>query len=93
MIDSMILADDPLYVQVMMPEVHVVMLLMGLMKNVLRVGEGSEEAVDVMTCEKVDEDDVDGECEEDVDVDECDDVGNVVLVGRETGPAHRAPVK
>jgi hypothetical protein len=69
----------------MMPEVHVVMLLMALMKNVVWVGEGSEEAVDVMTCEEVDEDDI--------DVDKCEDVGNVALVGRETGPAHRAPVK
>jgi len=75
-IDSMRLADDPLYVQVMSPEVHVVMFLMELMSKVLWVGE-EEGLVDVMTCEEVDMDDV--------VVDGCEDVGNVVE--RETGPS------
>jgi hypothetical protein len=90
-IDSTRLGDDPVYVQVMTPEVHVVMFLMALMKK-LGVDEGTAEAlVDVMACEELDE----GE----VDVAECEDVAVDIVLGRETGPtaatrpAHRARVK
>jgi hypothetical protein len=90
-IDSTRLGDDPVYVQVMTPEVHVVMFLMALMKK-LGVDEGTAEAlVDVMASEELDE----GE----VDVAECEDVAVDIVLGRETGPtattrpAHRARVK